>query len=193
MEIEKQKKGVRRIIGIDPGTNVLGYALIEADKKSIRLINLGVVKMGHLQSQAEKLHRLFQRVQKLIEVYNPNEMAVEAPFYGKNVQSMLKLGRAQGVALAAGFSRGLEVYEYSPKQIKLSVTGNGNASKEQVSGMVAHLCGSPLNEKFLDATDALAVAICHNLRETDGNLGRSNSSKRYTDWKDFVKSRNGIQ
>ncbi len=188
MQREENKAGKARIMGIDPGTNVLGYALIEGDKNSIKLINLGVVKMGHLNSQAEKLKRLYDRVQKLIEVYQPYEMAVEAPFYGKNVQSMLKLGRAQGVALAAGFSGDLSVFEYSPKEIKLSVTGNGNASKEQVAGMVAHLCGSPLREKFLDDTDALAVAICHKLRISDGNLGQK-SRKRYSGWKDFVKNR----
>jgi len=179
----------KRIIGIDPGTNVLGYALIEVSGQSIKLVNLGVVKMAHLNSQAEKLQRIYERVTKLIEVYSPHSMAVEAPFYGKNVQSMLKLGRAQGVALAAGFQHQLSVFEYSPKQIKLSVTGNGNSSKEQVAGMVAHLSGNKLNEKFLDATDALAVAICHHLRSGDGNLGKKVSSGRFSSWKDFARSR----
>lgn len=183
------EKHGKRIIGIDPGTNILGYALIEIKGNSIHLVNLGIVKMAHLGSQANKLKRLYDRVDKLIEVYEPEQMAVEAPFYGKNVQSMLKLGRAQGVALAAGFGKGLEVFEYSPKQIKLAVSGNGNASKEQVAGMVAHLCNTKLNEKFLDATDALAVSICHHLRMGDGNLGDKNSKNRYKNWKDFVKSR----
>nr|MBS0037416.1 crossover junction endodeoxyribonuclease RuvC [Saprospiraceae bacterium] len=181
-----------RIIGIDPGTNVLGYALIEIENKKIKLINLGVVKMGHLESQAEKLNKIFDRVDKLIEVYSPDYMAVEAPFFGKNVQSMLKLGRAQGVALAAGFKNNLTVFEYSPKQIKLSVTGNGNSSKEQVAGMVAHLSGSKINEKFLDATDALAVAICHHLKLGDGNLGTKSRDKRFSSWKDFAKSKGKI-
>lgn len=178
----------KRIIGIDPGTNILGYAVIEADKKQIRLINLGVVKMGHLENHAEKLQRLYQRVSKLIQVYEAGEMAVEAPFFGKNVQSMLKLGRAQGVALAAGFQNGLSVYEYSPKQIKLAVTGNGNASKEQVAGMMTHLTGTSINEKFLDATDALAVAICHHLKHGEGNLSGKQQQK-FSSWKDFAKSK----
>lgn len=181
-----------RIIGIDPGTNVLGYAVIEISNKQIKLVNLGVVKMGHLDSQAEKLKRIFQRVSKLIEVYEADQMAVEAPFFGKNVQSMLKLGRAQGVALAAGFQKDLLVFEYSPKQIKLSVTGNGNASKEQVAGMVNHLTTSKINEQFLDATDALAVAICHHLRLSDGNLSRKQGDKKFSSWKDFAKSKGKI-
>lgn len=182
----------KRIIGIDPGTNVLGYAVIEIENKKIKLINLGVVKMGHLDSQANKLMRLFERVSKLIEVYEAGEMAVEAPFFGKNVQSMLKLGRAQGVALAAGFQQGLSVYEYSPKQIKLAVTGNGNASKEQVAGMVTHLTGTKINEKFLDATDALAVAICHHLKIGDGNLSKRQEGEKFKSWKEFAKSRGKI-
>ena len=131
----KQKKSYR-LLGIDPGTNILGYAVIEVVGKQMKPLDIGVIKMGNLKTHQLKLKKIFERIQTIIEVYSPKEMAIEAPFYAKNVQSMLKLGRAQGVSIAAGITMGVEVTEYSPKKIKQSVTGNGNASKEQVAAML---------------------------------------------------------
>jgi len=171
-----------RILGIDPGTNVLGYGVIEIENKKIRLVNTGVVKMGHLESHQLKLKRIFERIQKIIDMYEPKEMAIEAPFYGKNVQSMLKLGRAQGVAIAAAITKGVNMTEYSPKKIKQSVTGNGNASKEQVAAMLENILNKKLTDEYLDATDGLATAVCHFYQS---GRGLSNK-KRYNDWSSFV-------
>ena len=122
-----------KLLGIDPGTNILGYAVIEVRKKKLILVQHGVLTLSHLKNHSHKLKRIFERIQQLIDQYQPREMAIEAPFFGKNVQSMLKLGRAQGVAIAAAMTKGVEMTEYAPKKIKLSVTGNGNSSKEQVA------------------------------------------------------------
>lgn len=162
--MEKKTSKSVRILGIDPGTNVLGYAVIQANGQQFGLTVMGVLTMGHLGSPQEKLKSIFERVQELIDHYEPEEMAIEAPFYGNNAQSMLKLGRAQGVAIAAAMTKGLTIAEYMPKRIKQSVTGNGNASKEQVAAMLAHLLKTPLDNRFLDATDALATAVCHYLQ-----------------------------
>lgn len=173
----------KRILGIDPGTNALGYAVIEIRKKAIHLIHLDVLHMRQLDLQAEKLRTILDHLRSVIRKHQPTECAIEAPFFGKNVQSMLKLGRAQGVAMAAVLVEGLTVTEYSPKKIKQAVTGNGNASKEQVSAMLETLTGSDLSKVKLDATDALATAICHHFQTSNGI--RIPSGKK--GWGNFLK------
>lgn len=155
---------IKRILGIDPGTNILGYAVVETSASEVRVVEIGVVTMTHLESQQEKLQIIFERIQRIIQVHRPQEMAIEAPFFGKNVQSMLKLGRAQGVAIAAAMTSQVPIEEYSPKKIKQSVTGNGNASKEQVAAMLQQILKVELKEKYFDATDALATAMCHHFQ-----------------------------
>ena len=177
-----KKSKIHRILGVDPGTNVLGYAVIEVRNKDLHLIEIGVITMAHLESQQMKLKKIFERLQAIINNHQPQQMAIEAPFFGKNVQSMLKLGRAQGVAMVAGVTMGLDVTEYSPKKIKQSVTGNGNASKEQVAAMLTNILGKKLDEQELDATDALGAAVCHHFQ---GNSLLS-KGKRYNDWSGFI-------
>lgn len=172
-----------RLLGVDPGTNVLGYGIIEVDHREIRLLDLGVVTMHKLEEQQHKLKKIFEELQKIILQFRPREMAIEAPFFGKNVQSMLKLGRAQGVAMAAAITNGVEITEYSPKKIKQSVTGNGNASKEQVAAMLETILKVKLEESYLDATDALATAVCH-FYQSNSVLG---AGKKYKDWSGFLK------
>lgn len=174
----------KRILGIDPGTNVLGFALIDADKKSVNVLEIGVVTFAHIgDDHTLKLQHIFEQVQDLIQQYKPSEMAIEAPFFGKNVQSMLKLGRAQGVAIAAGMVNHLAITEYMPKKIKRAITGNGNASKEQVAGMLENILKMKFSEKYFDATDALAAAVCHWYQSSNVALkGR----KSYTGWKAFL-------
>lgn len=172
-----------KILGIDPGTNVLGYAVIEVDNKKLRLLEMGVVTMKHLETHQLKLKKIFERLKEIIFNHKPQEVAIEAPFYGKNVQSMLKLGRAQGVAMAAAITSGIEVSEYAPKKIKQSITGNGNSSKEQVAAMLTSILNQKVKDKNLDATDALATAICH-YYQSNSPLG---GSKRYSGWGDFLK------
>ncbi|MEL6844642.1 MAG: crossover junction endodeoxyribonuclease RuvC [Bacteroidota bacterium] len=172
-----------RLLGIDPGTNVLGYAVIEVNHKKLTLIEMGVVKMGHLDRHQLKLKRIFERVQLIIRQHRPKEMAVEAPFFGKNVQSMLKLGRAQGVAIAAAMTKGVEIFEYAPKRIKQSVTGSGNASKEQVAAMLEQLLKTKMESNYLDASDALAAAVCHFFQNGRGQVG----GKKYSGWSGFIK------
>jgi len=180
---EKKKTDPFLILGIDPGTNVLGYAVIRTNGQQIALEVMGVLTMSHFDAQQEKLKSIFERVQELIEQYKPDEMAIEAPFFGNNAQSMLKLGRAQGVAIAAAMTKGLPITEYMPKKIKQSVTGNGNASKEQVAAMLEHLLKTPLDSRFLDATDALATAVCHHLQHNSPLKGASKGSS----WSRFIK------
>lgn len=173
-----------RLLGVDPGTNILGYAVIEIQsKKKVKVLEMGVVKMAHLGDAYKKLGKIYERIVTIIEVYKPRDLAIEAPFFGKNVQSMLKLGRAQGVSIAAGISQGLEVTEYAPKKIKQSVTGNGNASKEQVSAMLEMTLSVDLSSHYLDATDALATAMCH-FYQTGSAIG---GQKKYSDWGSFLK------
>jgi len=149
------------IMGMDPGTNVMGYGIIQVTKSEMTILQYGVIHLNKYGSHELKLKKIFERILGLIEEYHPDEVAIEAPFYGKNVQSMLKLGRAQGVAMAAVLFRNIPITEYAPKKIKVSVTGNGNASKEQVARMLKQLLQFKETPKFLDATDALAVALCH--------------------------------
>jgi crossover junction endodeoxyribonuclease RuvC len=172
------------ILGVDPGTRVMGYGLISVKGSQLKLVNYGVIRLEKLGSHELKLKRIFERITSLIEEFLPDEMAIEAPFYGPNVQSMLKLGRAQGVAMAAGLSREVSIVEYLPKKVKQSVCGNGNAGKEQVAYMVEKLLNEELDKKFLDATDALAVAICHFMHAKTKALTGNNSSKK--GWSAFV-------
>ncbi|MCS6929386.1 MAG: crossover junction endodeoxyribonuclease RuvC [Saprospiraceae bacterium] len=173
-----------RILGIDPGTNVLGFAVLEADKDRIHLLEMGVVTLAHVgDAHTIKLRHIFEQVQELIRRYSPDEMAIEAPFHGKNVQSMLKLGRAQGVAIAAGMVNGLSIAEYLPKRVKRAITGNGNASKHQVAGMLGNLLHRTFEEQYFDATDALAVAVCHWFQRSSLEHARRISGS----WKSFLR------
>ena len=170
-------------MGIDPGTNFLGYAILEVEGKTLRLIKMSVLTLAHLDDQQQKLKRIFERITEVIKTYEPNHLAIEAPFFGKNVQSMLKLGRAQGVAIAAAIVNGVEMTEYFPKKIKLSVAGNGNASKEQVAAMLVNILNTPIDNEFLDATDALAVAVCHHYQAGNPLTG---TGKKHNGWAGFV-------
>lgn len=174
-------KKERIILGIDPGTTIMGYGLIHQKGNKIELLSLGVVKLNKLSNQAQKLQKIFKRTLSLIEEYTPDEMAIEAQFFGKNVQSMLKLGRAQGVAIAAALSCDIPYVEYAPKKIKKAITGNGNASKEQVAAMLKTLIGLKETPELLDATDALATAVCHFYQRGDDSGGKS-----YGSWKAFL-------
>tara|TARA_B100001769_G_C22040681_1_gene559308 strand:+ start:19 stop:570 length:552 start_codon:yes stop_codon:yes gene_type:complete len=171
------------ILGIDPGTSLLGYGLIQIKEKKISLINMGVIHLSKLQSHELKLKKIFSRILNLVDEYKPDEVAIEAPFYGKNVQSMLKLGRAQGVAMAASLYRDVPIFEYAPKKIKMSITGNGNASKEQVAGMLKSILNINEMPKNLDASDGLAAALCHYYQNKT-----INSSSNYSNWKSFIKN-----
>jgi crossover junction endodeoxyribonuclease RuvC len=153
------------ILGVDPGTRFMGYGLISVEKGQVSLIQYGVINLTKYDNHELKLGKIFERITGLIDEYVPDEMALEAPFFGKNVQSMLKLGRAQGVAMAAALARQIPIVEYSPKTVKQSVTGNGNASKEQVSGMLESILKIKLEGERLDATDAVGVAVCHHFHE----------------------------
>ncbi len=171
-----------RIIGIDPGTNILGYAVVEINNKIPTIIEIEVLHLKEWKEQQYKLRIIFEKVQELVLTHQPWEMAIEAPFYAKNVQSMLKLGRSQGVAMAAAIVNNVLVTEYSPKKIKQSVTGNGNSSKEQVAAMLDTIFKQKLDSKYLDATDALAVAMCH-FYQSGSPLG---GEKKYSGWKAFA-------
>lgn len=170
------------ILGIDPGTSIMGYGIIHVHNRELKLITYGVIHLSKLATHPDKLKRIFDRVDQLILEYKPDEMAIEAPFFGKNVQSMLKLGRAQGVSIAAALNRNLPFEEYAPKKIKQSITGNGNSSKEQVAGMLMRMFKLKELPKHLDATDGLAAAVCHHFQ---GGIGEHNKSKS-SSWKSFV-------
>ena len=171
-------------MGIDPGTSIMGYGLIIIKGSQINLLQYGVIHLSKYPNHEVKLKKIFERVISLIDDYAPDELALEAPFYGKNVQSMLKLGRAQGVAMAAALSREIPITEYAPKKVKQSVTGNGNASKEQVAAMLQNLLKFDQQPKMLDATDALAVALCHHFQK--GNSRQSSKS-----WNAFLTENPG--
>lgn len=182
------QKPSRIILGIDPGTVIMGYGIITITNNKACLLELGVLKPGKVKDNYKRLQLIFNTVSGLITKYQPTDFAIEAPFFGKNVQSMLKLGRAQGVAIAAAMRHGLEVTEYSPKKVKQSVTGNGNAGKEQVMKMLQTLLSFKESPKHFDATDALAVAMCHHLQ--NGSLIGKNS-KGAKGWEDFIKKNPG--
>lgn len=170
------------ILGIDPGTTIMGFGLIKVVNKTMSFLQLNELQLQKYDDPYVKLKLIFERTIELIDTFHPDEIAIEAPFFGKNVQSMLKLGRAQGVAMAAGLSRDIPVTEYSPKKIKMAITGNGNASKEQVARMLQSLLTLKSLPKNLDATDGLAAAVCHFY-----NSGRVETGKSYTGWEAFVK------
>jgi len=174
-------KSEKVILGIDPGTTIMGFGLIRVVDKKMEFIQLNELVLKKYKDPYVKLKLIFERTIELIETHHPDEMALEAPFYGKNVQSMLKLGRAQGVAMAAGLSRQIPVTEYLPKKIKMSITGNGNASKEQVAKMLQSLLGLKTLPKNLDSTDGLAAAVCHHF-----NSGRVEVGKAYSGWGSFI-------
>lgn len=170
-------------MGIDPGTNVMGYGLIKTEGNHISLITLGVLKLSRISDPAVKLKRIFERTLALIEQYHPDEMALEGPFFGKNIQSMLKLGRAQGVCIAAGLHRDIPIFEYSPRKIKQAITGSGSASKEQVAAMTQRLLNFTEEPEFLDATDGLATALCHFFQK-DNPTGLAKNNK--SGWSKFI-------
>lgn len=171
------------ILGIDPGTNILGYGIIKISGKKLSILSYGVIMLDKLPEHSLKLKSIFEKTTALIERYLPDEMAVEAPFFGKNVQSMLKLGRAQGVVMAAALNKDVSVEEYAPRKVKQSVTGNGAASKEQVAAMVENILATKIESKYLDATDGLAVAICHHYQ--DNPLLKGSKAKN---WSQFLKN-----
>ena len=177
------------ILGIDPGTTIMGFGLIKVVNKNIELMQMDELILKKYNDHYLKLKLIFERTLHLIDTYHPDEIAIEAPFFGKNVQSMLKLGRAQGVAMAAGLAREVPITEYSPKKIKMAITGNGNASKEQVAKMLQNTLSIKVMPKNLDASDGLAAAVCHFY-----NSGKTTIGKSYTGWGAFVnqnKSRIG--
>ncbi len=177
------KQPVSIILGIDPGTIVMGYGLIKVEQNNIALLEMGVLKPGKVKDNYKKLQLIYETVSGLIVKYQPTTFAIEAPFFGKNVQSMLKLGRAQGVAIAAAMQHGLEVTEYSPKKVKQSVTGNGNADKEQVMKMLQHILAFKDSPKHYDATDALAVALCHHFQN---KTAAPAAEKKLKGWDAFI-------
>ena len=170
------------ILGIDPGTTIMGFGIIKVKDRKMSLILMNELNLTKYKDHYLKLKLVFERTISLIEGYNPDEIAIEAPFFGKNIQSMLKLGRAQGVAMAAGLSREIPITEYSPKKIKMAITGNGNASKEQVAKMLQNLLSIEKLPKNLDSTDGLAAAVCHFY-----NYNNSIGGEKYSGWASFVK------
>ncbi|MBL7702467.1 MAG: crossover junction endodeoxyribonuclease RuvC [Ferruginibacter sp.] len=176
------------ILGIDPGTIIMGYGLVKVTGNRISLLEMGVLQPGKVDDTYKKLQLIFNTVSGLITKYQPDCFAIEAPFFGKNVQSMLKLGRAQGVAIAAAMRHGLEVTEYSPKKVKQSITGNGNAAKEQVMKMLRQILSFTEDPKHFDATDALAVAVCHHFQQKTILPG---GPQKVSGWKDFMAKNPG--
>lgn len=172
------------ILGIDPGTNVMGYGIIKVEDRNAKMVAMGVIDMRKENDPYLRLGKIFERVTGIIDEFLPDEMAIEAPFFGKNVQSMLKLGRAQGVAIAAAIHHNVPIHEYAPMKIKLALTGNGNASKEQVAGMLQKLLKLDKEEMpaFMDATDALAAAYCHFMQMSRPET----NATHYSSWKDFA-------
>ncbi len=179
---------IYRILGVDPGTVKMGYALLEINGNQMKTMDIGVIFLDALSDHPTRLLKILERLQSIIDTYKPTIMAIEAPFYAKNVQSMLKLGRAQGVAMAIGMDKGLEIFEYSPRKIKQSVTGNGNASKEQVAYLLQSQLKVDLTGQFLDATDALSAAVCHFYQ--NGKISTSTTKtpvkKSKITWKNFL-------
>lgn len=184
----KQRKGLNKIkkeriiLGIDPGTTITGYGIIRISGRNPELITIGAIDISKYDDHFLKIKHIFERTLGIIEEYHPDELAIEAPFYGKNVQSMLKLGRAQGAAIAAALSRSVPVFEYAPRKIKMSITGRGSASKEQVASMLMQILKFKDMGVKLDATDGLAAALCH-FYQTNNPLGEKKSGS----WNDFIK------
>ncbi|WP_025798657.1 crossover junction endodeoxyribonuclease RuvC [Hoylesella saccharolytica] len=178
-----RKMAEKIILGIDPGTNVMGYGIIKIVDNKASMVAMGIIDLRKLTDHYLRLGHIFERIIGIIDAYLPDELAIEAPFFGKNVQSMLKLGRAQGVAIAAAIHRDIPIHEYAPLKIKMAITGRGQASKEQVAGMLQRLLHLDQTDmpRFMDATDALGAAYCHFLQ-----MGRPDSEVKYRSWKDFV-------
>ena len=190
------------ILGIDPGTTVMGYGIIMCEGSRMKMLVMGVLSLNRFEDHYVRIRKIFERTLALIDEYHPDELAIESPFQGKNVQSMLKLGRAQGAAIAAALSRSLPIYEYAPRKIKLAITGRGSASKEQVAGVLQQILRFDEMPKDLDATDGLAAAVCHNFQrpvvvnkatgEVSGTgrattMGKSSSGSSSGSWSDFIK------
>ena len=183
------------IMGIDPGTNTTGYGVLEVCGRAVRCVVLGYIELHKVEDVYQKLRHIFERVNALIAEYRPDEVALESPFFGENVQSMLKLGRAQGVAMAAALTRGLPVFEYAPRRVKQAITGNGAASKEQVAALLKTMLKVEYSLKKLDATDGLAVALCHHF-ETSRQVGgtvvgggttvRRSAKSKSASWENFI-------
>lgn len=176
----------KTILGIDPGSNIMGYGVIRVNEGNVSIVAIGVVKTSGFSGHYQKLSHIFDRTLYLVDEYKPDETALEAPFFGKNIQSMLKLGRAQGVAMAASLYRGVPIFEYAPLRIKQAITGNGVASKEQVAYFLKQMFGMTIMPSDLDATDGLAAAVCHYLQ-----LKNPVSEKGAKNWEEFVKKNPG--
>ena len=172
------------ILGVDPGTTIMGYGIIHVQGKQLKMVNFGVIQLQKLPTHPDKLKRIYDRMDGLIKEFKPDEMALEAPFFGKNVQSMLKLGRAQGVAIATALANNLPFEEYSPRRIKQAITGSGAASKEQVAGMLHKTLKFEEMPKYRDATDVLDAAVCQHYSKGVGEHNKSKSSS----WSSFVKN-----
>lgn len=184
---EKGDSVSKLILGIDPGTNVLGYGILKIDGNRAQVVVMGVLELQNLPDHYSKLKRIYERVMAIIEDYKPQELAIEAPFFGKNVQSMLKLGRAQGVCMAAAVAYDLPIYEYAPLRIKQAITGQGNAAKEQVAAMLQRLLHFDDIPKYLDATDGLAAAYCHFLQSSSPITAQKGAKS----WKEFIAKNPG--
>ena len=182
----KGKPKERIILGIDPGTNITGYGVIRASGPKPELLTIGLIDLTKCGDHYIKLKQIFDRTISIIDEYHPDELAIEAPFYGKNVQSMLKLGRAQGAAIAAALTRSIPIFEYAPRKIKMSITGQGAASKEQVAAMLMNILKFSKTDLKLDATDGLAAALCHFYQSNTPS-----QEKAFTGWKDFMKKNPG--
>ncbi len=178
------------ILGVDPGTIVMGYGLISVNKSKVTLVEMGVLQLSKHKDHAERLQLIFQKMETLIKFHQPTAVAIEAPFFGKNVQSMLKLGRAQGVAIAAAMNNGLHAVEYAPRKVKQSITGRGNATKEQVLNMLQHILKIEGDVRFMDATDAVAVALCHHYQGRTAALKADTQpktkAKKANSWESFI-------
>lgn len=186
------KQKCKIILGIDPGTVIMGYGIIAVEGHQIRMLEMDVIKMNGKKDMFERLGIINDVIKDLILRYKPHQVAIEAPFYGKNIQSMLKLGRAQGIAIAVAISNKLPVAEYSPKKVKQSITGNGNATKEQIWKMLNSIMTLPKTISYFDASDALAVAVCHhfsnNAIPVEGGSSKKAAKKKSTGWADFIKN-----
>jgi crossover junction endodeoxyribonuclease RuvC len=176
------------VLGIDPGTVIMGYSVIAIVKDKIKVLEIDVLKLPTKEDNYVRLQLIYQKVTELVKLFKPTEFAIEAPFFGKNVQSMLKLGRAQGVAIAAAMHFGLPVAEYSPKRIKQAITGSGNADKDQVFKMLQHLVQLPDQPIYYDATDALGVAICHHFSDGLPVVKRTTRKKSGSSWEKFMEN-----
>ncbi len=176
----------KTILGIDPGTVIMGYGIIRTDGNKASMITMGIIRLSKFTDPYSKLGKIYSRIESLIHEYKPDVVSIEAPFYGKNAQSMLKLGRAQGIAMAPAINHNIPVFEYTPRKIKQAITGNGNASKEQVAHMVSNLLKIDIKPDSFDATDSLATALCHFFQQSNPLIEKS-----YKNWKDFIRKNPG--